>query len=395
MAISENIINHISLNNELPILKIVSPFLSKKHSKELINLVNKINPKIIKIYTRDSNYIPQEFNEINIPVEIYKPVKKSSKNNFHSKMFLLETKNKLQLFMGSANFTEQGFFLSARNGGNQECGIIISTDDTEEIKNINDWFSNGWEKPIDINSWNSSNHEFLYNEFNEEIYAYAIRNKNDVELFVMDPDFSIIEQEIIINNKKVKCSRNEDHLFRSTLKEIKNNVEMLKVKIKEEEFIVKIFDPLKFKEWISINDDSLFSFQLTGVESLNSEILSRAIENDGIKVGTAGNIIIEPPKLEQFYKNVRYHTEAIKRRKFFTKYHLSELINELEPQNGGMGIYLIMQLIKSFKYVESKNNIELEPFIQVCKSKLNILLDELNIKQKSYYSFLNVWLNNE
>ena len=153
-----------------------------------------------------------------------------------------------------------------------------------------------------------------------------------------------------------------------------------------------IFQTEKYSEWRKYDGDSLFSYQSTPIESVNDHELSEAIEKEGIRVGSGNTIIIEPPKLEQFYQNVRKEINFIKKKKYFSVYHQKELEEKLSMQNGGMGIYFIMQLLKVFKLIEVKNNFSMKPFSDTCYKYLDKLLYDVNKDQKGFYKFLKQWL---
>ncbi|MFZ1291264.1 MAG: hypothetical protein WAR79_14300 [Melioribacteraceae bacterium] len=383
-------------NNESPsVLKIATPFLSKSYSENFINFISKIQPSKIQLFTRNTNKISDQFNNVNIPLEIYRPIKNKSKKDFHGKMILLEYENYIKLFIGSANFSEQGFFKSLINYGNQECGIIQKIDDPKEIKSIQDWFMIGWEKPLNIEKWNETVLE-ADNEFEDEIYAFAIRESKKVILMISNPFFNGDSFNISVNKKTYRCTKRfEYNLYHLELNSIPPQTEILKVVINEKEFPVQIFDPEIYKEWIKKNDDSLFTFQQTKIESLIEKVLSEAIEKEGIKVSSGQSYIVEPPLLEQFYQNVRNQTSAIKSRKYFNQYHLKELEDILKDQRGGMGIYLIMQFLNAFKYIEEKNNISLKGFTQLCNNQLNVCLENLDFDKENFSSFIDKWIINE
>lgn len=68
----------------------IPPFLSKNLPVEYDVFIKKLNPLKIKLFTRASNKLSSAFKNSIIPVEVYKPVKAKSKNNFHAKMVLVD-----------------------------------------------------------------------------------------------------------------------------------------------------------------------------------------------------------------------------------------------------------------------------------------------------------------
>lgn len=395
-SISVELLNRVNSGaNNRPVINIASPFLSKNLPVEYDDFVKKLNPLRIKLFTRASNKLSSAFKNSIIPVEVYKPVKSKSKNNFHAKMVLVDYGKEIILYLGSANFTEQGFFKSLNKDGNQECGVILKTSEEKEIKYIREWFEKGWEKPSSPEEWiEVQKADTIDEEEKNETFAFAIRENKIIKLFINVPEAKSSKISISVNGKFCYVQKTMEGLYTSILKNIPLQTENLKVKIPHfDEITVVIFNSYKYKEWFKYDGDSLFSYQPSAIDSVIDSELSKAIEKEGIRVGSDNNMIIEPPKLEQFYHNVRREVSYIRKRKFFSELHLVELEDKLKRQNGGMGIYLIMQLSKAFKRLENTHN--LVKFQKVCTQHLDRCLSEITLNKKKFYKFYSQWVEYE
>ena len=61
-------------------------------------------------------------------------------------MILTEFNSDAVLFIGSANFTEQGFFITLKESANQECGIILNI----SLQEMKEWFSEIYWSEIEV-----------------------------------------------------------------------------------------------------------------------------------------------------------------------------------------------------------------------------------------------------
>jgi len=103
----------------------------------------------VHLYLRNNYPIPEALS-IFPGLKLFQPKARSLRVGFHAKLISIEYSNKEIVFIGSANFSRQGFFLNLAGGANNECGIIISSNE----KNIvSDWFKEGWDKPITLSDW--------------------------------------------------------------------------------------------------------------------------------------------------------------------------------------------------------------------------------------------------
>jgi hypothetical protein len=394
-SIFEEFIRFIpSIQNKKPTLKIATPFLSQRLSDSYNDFVKTINPNRIELYTRGSNKLPNEIKYSLRPIFLYRPIKHKQRYNFHAKIILIDYGNKAILYIGSANFTEQGFFKSLIDGGNQESGIVLKIEDKIETQSVKDWFDKGWEKPQSVEDWKAMDEPTFDDPDNvDNLYAFAIKENRMVKLHLFLPDESIEQIRITVNSKKQYAVMNNEGFYLCELDNISASTEILKVKYgKYPEIAVAIFSYEKYQEWIQYDGDGLFSYQSSPIESVNDKELSRGIEREGIKVGGIKSIIIEPPKLEQFYYNVKREVNFIKHKRYFSNYHLQELEKKISSQIGGMGIYLIMQLLKTFMIAEKEKAIDLKQFKIVCTKRLNQIVNDLGENKNKFNFFLQRWL---
>lgn len=380
--------------NKKPTLKIATPFLSQRLSNSYNDFVKTINPNRIELYTRGSNKLPSEILNSLRSIFLYRPIKHKQRYNFHAKIILIDYDNKALLYIGSANFTEQGFFKSLIDGGNQESGIILNIEDKKEIKSIKDWFDKGWEKPQRVEEWKPIDEPTLDDsEYVDNFFAFAFRENKKVKLHLFVPDQDISRIGLIVNSTKQFAIKDNEGLYLCELDNLSAGTEILIIKCgKYPEISVVIFSLEKYQQWIQYDGDGLFSYQSSLIESIYDIELSRGIEREGIKVGGKETTIIEPPKLEQFYQNVKREVKFIRYKKYFSKFHLQELEQKLSSQTGGMGIYFIMQLLKSIKIAEKEKAIDLKQFKDVCTKRLNHIVKDLGQNKNKFNVFLQRWL---
>lgn len=380
------------IKNKL-LLHIVSPFLSRKYDQHLDEFLKEIDAPKIYLYSRRKANLADSLKN-NEKLNISLPVNKKSKENFHAKMVLLDCGDKSFLYIGSANFTNEGFFRNLSEGANNECGLIIRLSNKLEKDAILDWLTKGWEKPIPPAICKMEKAE-AQEEERPEPYAWAEKNGNEIKVFIFFPDKLSIRKVKIDGKNYVLSQMKEDvNIFYCSIK-LSQEKEIITVKIPnyDAELKVAIFSAEKFGEARKYDGDSLFSYDDSKIDSIRESVIREGIERDGIKVSVGrGVTVIEPPILEQFYHNAREKfVEIIKRsnKSVFSKYHLSELESELKKQHGGTGIYFISQLYKIFK---SKKLID---FYKPCMDKLKELASEENVitfdGADGYESFLEKW----
>jgi hypothetical protein len=388
---SRSFSSHLSdrLNGTQPILRIAAPFLSKSFPDKYQEFVQKINPKKVEIYTRSGNKIADQIKNSTYNTTIYKPNLKKSR--FHAKIVSIDYGKKIILWLGSGNFTMQGFFKSVSEEGNQECGITMKIDDPGEIKSINKWFNEGWNKPRDAEQDDESGDDVIRDEKEtSKTYLFGIKEEGIVKLFIFLPEEETDEIDISVNDKKVFPKKDRDGYYFIELKTLPNNTSFVIVKVLGEPIKVTLFEKENYIKWQKYDGDSLFTYKSTNIESTNINKLKSVIEKEGIVVRSRLNEVREPPVLEKFYKNTRDEMLSIMNRKTFTQAHLNELKFKLKEQEGGTGTYYIMQLIKTFMAVEKKYKISLKSYIDECYENLSSSI-KIGDKDEDLHSFVKEW----
>lgn len=297
---------------------------------------------------------------------------------------MLEYAKQALLYVGSANFTQQGFFLSHPKKGNVENGLILMVSDK---KDLIEWFTKGWEKPVDLDTWNSSATDTPKEDIPAQSYAWGERiadNHIEVYVFLSNPK---TVHKARIEGKKTKFKKINTHLFRS---EVISTKDIITIYLQDEDDIkFHVFDPTLFENAKRDDGESLFSIDNRILdETIREEVLKAELSKRGIKISSRGVTIVEPPLLEQFYYNAKHLIKMIQRKTYFDESHLRELKAELAMQHGASGAYLTMHLYKIFKQKG------LDDFSFACNNRLDDLFESLSCHTDKYMSFLNQWINN-
>jgi len=383
-SVFDNFQGHIQKDKQ-PILKIASPYLSSDFKGEFENLIRNLNPKEVHLYLRNDYPVPSEMRDFP-NLKIYQPKVRSLKKGFHAKIISIEYPTNEILYIGSANFSMQGFFLNLDQAANQECGIIINS---KEKSILDDWFNEGWEKPVTIKDRNED--ENLLQEIEEvfELIPYAWAETNNTEettlsFYLPNEDlFGKVYADGI--NLKLTSSNPNLGIYNCKFKP-KGDKVLVKIGSNYSEEII-IFNEILFEQRAQENGDSLF-FEPYPIDSVEPLKLREAVEKEGIKITTMGAIVVEPPYLEQFFYNVKDRITTLSKRNYFSEYHEKELSDLLNKLNGGEGIYLIAQLLKCFT---EKKQFKLE---EICKDRISTLLEEtkgLTINNESFGKFFKKW----
>lgn len=373
-------------SNEQPILKIASPFLSVDFKKVLSQFIQEINPKEIQMFLRKNYPVPDELKSFQ-NLKLFQPKSRSTRNGFHAKLISVEYFNKEIVFIGSANFSLQGFFLNLEQAANQECGVVISS---KEKHILDDWFNEGWEKPVSILEWNEDESMQAQTEvefLDLEPYVWAETNEaNETILFFYLPNPDLANKVSADNNKLNLTSNNSElNIFQCKYKP-KSETVLIKIGNQFTEEIA-ILNLISFEQRAKENGDSLF-FEANKIDSVNPTLLREAIDKEGISVKTLGAVVVEPPYLEQYFYNVKYRIKQLSKRKFFSDYHTEELRTLLNNISGGEGIYFITQLLKCF---ESKQQ---DKLYRICNDRVEMLLKEnecINITSQTFNTFYKKW----
>ncbi len=381
-SISDNICKQLQLN-EQPILKIASPYLSADFKTELSGFIKEVNPKEIQLYLRKNYPVPNEFKFFH-NLKLFQPKPRSMRNGFHAKLIAIEYSNKEIVFIGSANFSRQGFFLNLQQGANQECGVIISS---KQKHVLDDWFNEGWEKPFTLNEWKEDESLMEQPEelFQNCPYAWAERiNTKEATLFFHIPDNDLLNNVYADGNKlQLKLKATELNIYQCNCK-LKG--EAIRVQIgKDYDETIAVFQSEVF-ETNTLKYDDLFMISNDKMDSISYKEMADEIDKNGIKI--LGSDIIEPPKLEHYFQIIKNNIRFIESKKQFNEFHFERLKLKLEENSNAEGIYLATQLYKIFsKKAHNK-------LANLCLERIKALLDEtdsLNINFKSYCNFLKNW----
>jgi len=326
-------------------------------------------------------------------LKIYQPESKDKKS-FHIKMVILEYPEKSFIYLGSANFTNQGFFNNLNEKANNECGLIIVTKNLEDIK---EWLKKGWSKPKLYIEWIDKKdlEDEKENLESKEPYAWAERRKeknNEIKVFIYLPD-NKMKNNLKIENKKAKLTQIAP-LFYETSINLDKNKAGIEIKINgQEPFKILVFDEEKYEKARIYDGETLFSYKGDKIYRINENEVSEAIIKDGVSVSVSNSVtsyLIDPPVLEQLYSNIKDNITAVEKRKQFYKSHLDELSEKLKEQKGACGLYLISRLYEVF-YKK-----DLKEFCKKCDERIKSICEESNIIEYSKFSkFLNNWIKNK
>jgi len=123
-------------NGQKPILRVVSPFLPKDYDSSFDNFYDQVQVEEFHLYLRAKTPLPPRI-KVRSGTRIYSP-RKSSSGYFHGKAVMLDYGDRALLYIGSANFTNHGFFWNLGQGANQECGLILTLNRKSQMTQILD-----------------------------------------------------------------------------------------------------------------------------------------------------------------------------------------------------------------------------------------------------------------
>jgi hypothetical protein len=383
-SISDSLRKHIH-QEEQPILRITSPYLSADYRSDLGAFIEEVNPKEIHLFLRKNYPIPSELRTFQ-ELKLFQPKPRNIRNGFHAKLLSVEYSSKEIVFIGSANFSRQGFFLDLQHGANQECGVIISSKDKHIV---DDWFNEGWEKPVALDDWQEDEKLLEVNEeeFHIEPYAWAERKNSDkVSLLFFIPEGNLVHK-VSVGGRKIRVEP----------KFVERNIFQFSCILKGESILIEIGD--LYKEEITIFNECAFEAKANengeglfltsaGIDSTNPLELQDAINREGIKLKTSAGVIVEPPFLEQYFYNVKNKLAKLETRKFFSDFHAQELQKVLSEEiSGGAGMYYASQLLKCFEKKEQYN------LADMCRTRIQGLLSKEDglINYQSFGAFYKTW----
>lgn len=361
-------------------IKVATPFVSDEYSKidEVRSITNNIS-----VYLRTGAKI-KPFQKYQC--KIFQPLNKK-RAGFHSKMMLTEFYSYAVLFIGSANFTEQGFFKTLNESANQECGIILKV----QIEEMRDWFGQQYWKQLSDNEIanykEAEDNSLEFYDSQNNHYAWAEKFNTKITTYIFNPNNFPV--------RKTKCGsiiklEKTDGEFLFTTNEFEEQNQKVNFFIGDERVSVSVFELAEYIAGLNEKGESIFE-SFKGLYSVNSIELDTAI-NEG-KLSTSENTsikITEPPKLEQYFYNVKYLMKNIENKKYFTDFNVSEIKYEINKIDDGRTLYLTLQLFKVFSTIPNTETIK-----QECTKRINELAEKLNIDKKTLNTFIKGWLTSK
>ncbi|MEZ5045812.1 MAG: phospholipase D-like domain-containing protein [Chitinophagaceae bacterium] len=358
-------------------IKIATPFVSDDYSK--IEEVKSISDNI-SIYLRTGAKIKPFQNH---HCKIFQPLNKK-REGFHSKLMLTEFNSDAVLFIGSANFTEQGFFKTLNESANQECGIILKV----PLKEMQEWFGeNFWKQLSEIEVADYKEAEDNSLEFFESQnihYAWAEKENTKITTYIFNPNNLPVRKTK--DGNKIKL-QNTDSEFLFKTNELGEQKQTVIFFIGDEKISVSVFELTEYIAGLNEKGESIFD-SFKGIYSVNPTELDTAINEGKLSIKETTSIqITEPPKLEQYFYNVKSLLQSIEHKKYFTDFNEKEIQNEIYKSDDGRILYLTLQLLKTFSAKQNTENIK-----QECWKRISELSEKLNIDQRTLNTFIKGWL---
>lgn len=361
-------------------IKIATPFISGKYIsfKDIKEISSNVS-----IYLRNGAKIDAFRNEF----RIFQPVNKKRKG-FHAKIILIEYENYSVVFLGSTNFTQQGFFQNMYVNANQECGVLLKIDKN----NLTHWFDEKyWTQISDFENYKEfedNSTEFLEDKLSP--YAWATKDKYEITTYIYNPYKT---QTVYQNKKSIKLFKENEELCLYKTKELKitdkeNNIIAFSLSKDDKELIkIVVFEFELFNSICDSNQESIFD-TFKGIYSVDPEEVAEAIEREKLSVNVISTKIdiTEPPKLEQYYYNVKDLIDKIKSKKYFSDYNYAEIKKRVSDYEGGSAIYLLLHILKIFKKKTNSDR-----FVKLCEERIFKLCEDLNISKTQLKKFIVKW----
>jgi phosphatidylserine/phosphatidylglycerophosphate/cardiolipin synthase-like enzyme len=361
-------------------LKVATPFVSDEYQKieEVKTITNNIS-----VYLRKGARInPFEKHQF----KIFQPAHKK-REGFHSKLVLAEFNSDGVLFIGSANFTEQGFFKTLNESANQECGIILKVS-AEEMQ---EWFNESLWKQLsqsEIENYvEAKDNSLEFFETQNSHYAWAEKENFKTITYIFNPNQLPVTKTK--GGNKINVSKvDDDFLIKTTELEAQN--QKVNFFIGDEKISIPVFELSEYTLGLNEKGESIFD-SFKGIYSVNPTELDTAIDKQKLSVSeTTGIKITEPPKLEQYFYNVKYLLQSIKHKKYFSDFNEKEIQKEMNKADDGRTFYLTLQLLKVFSTKPNTESIR-----NVCNKRIAELSDKLNIDKKNLNTFIKGWLTSK
>jgi hypothetical protein len=318
------------------VIRIASPFLSRHYNySRFINLLKEKNlfPSEIHIHTRPEAPVGTSWLSCGVPVTVCYP-RGRKHQAFHAKIVAFENGNSSLTYVGSANFTNQGFFKEPGNGGNAENGLLYYVENGKP--DILSWFQEGWERNR-IESLNQSQMDGSFAE-DEAVrwYAYGERiEARTVRITLYLPN-GLDQRKLKIEDQRVGILSLREDLFPDCFEveyaTIKNK---LTVEVNGDKQSIEVFDLTAFQEARTVDGASLFVYHPKNLidYSLRESAIYTAAQTRGIHVHSGGYDVVEPPVLEQLYKNIRERLNAIESKVIPFEAYYQEMFDELYENN--------------------------------------------------------------
>lgn len=357
-------------------LKVATPFVSDEYQRidELKNITNDISVYLRK-GARINSFEKQQF-------KIFQPAHKK-REGFHSKLVLAEFNSDAVLFIGSANFTEQGFFKTLAESANQECGIILKISAIE----MQEWFNESLWKQLSAteleNYVEAKDNSLEFFETQNSPYAWAEKENSKTTTYIFKPNKSPVTKTK--GGQKLNLLKvDDDFLFKTN--ELQEKNQRVIFFIDDLEISIPVFELTEYISGLSEKGESIFDL-FRGENSVNPKEMDDAIDDKKISASETIKLeIIEPPKLEQYFYNVKYLIQSLKRKKRFSVGMEKEVIVELNKSSDGRTLYLTLQLLKLFTTKDYSENLK-----SICNKRIAELSHILNIDKKKLDTFIKGW----
>lgn len=394
-TVSSNALRFIN-NRDSSILDEIKSFIEKNYPNEVIKSTKIVTPFIsspgcdpegfpcfssnLSIYLRRGTGA-KAF--IDAGFKVFVPVVKSKYSRFHAKLVSIEFNAFCLVYIGSANFTVQGFLLSSTNNGNQECGVLVKTLKDE----LNAWFNPKLWEELAKDSVDALNSATEPMESQSEAYAWAQKQNGKIFTYIYNPN-----KEKITQNKqtiiplRLKGHETLDIFFTDKLK-LNSQKQQITFEIGKEPISIAVFYPEEFLNYSSIFCKESIFYQFSGIRSVLPKEMDSALLKERIASPISKVNITEPPRLEQYYANVKDFIENLEHRKHITNYNEEQIVDYLQKSDGARGLYLALSTLRC---LQSKTG--MQQLLKSIESRIDTLTDKLNIPKNKFDEFKGKWL---